>query len=272
MHAIDEITRLQQHPHRQHGRDRRIDEKDDDPVGVRCQAEHCIRQLDRQYAADVDRQIQCNDAADGQCDEIHLPVDQLTDDQRNGDGGPRGEHGIRRTDECVGDDHAEYGVDHQQHEEDDNHEQRARAFADDRLRQGADRLALVTRTRPERAEIVHARKEDRPQDDPEHRRHPSPVNGDRRADDRRSTRNRREMMPPQHILVSGVVIDAVVEFVSRCNEIRIQLIDLCCDELRIDEPAESHACHAHQHDHYGLHIRSPTTRVKRVRPLFLVGA
>ena len=111
----------------------------------------------------------------------------------------------------------------------------------------------MTSTGPERAKVMDACEENGTDGYPENCGDPTPVNGDRRPDDRCSAGNGSEMMAPQDIFVGGMKIDAVIELMRRSDEIRIQLIDFCCDKFGIDEPAERHAGDPKNNNHDGLH-------------------
>ncbi len=178
---------------------------------------------------------------------------ELADDQGHDDRRPGRKYGARRIDERAGDNHAENGVDHQEHEENDDHEQRARALADDVLGQRPDGLALVACAGPQRAEVMHAGKKYRAERHPQDGWDPTPVNGDGRPDDRRGTGDRREMMTPQHVFVGRVIVDTIVELMRRRHEIRVELVNFRCDKPGVNKPAESHPGDSEYNDHDGLH-------------------
>ena len=113
-----------------------------------------------------------------------------------------------------------------------------------------------------------------PKMDPDERRQPSPDDRDGRPDDRRRTRNGREMVAPQHDLVRGNKVHVVPHRVGRCLEVRVELVDLLGDELRVEtnslEPrpstdySEDNCTHSSTTIYVGREPRERTPHVRRM--------
>src|SRR5690606_4713136 len=192
--------------------------------------------------ADDDQGVQ-----DGHADQRHpeqvglAAVDQLTDHQRHRNRAPDRHDRGRELDQQPGDDDAEHGVHHQQHQEDHDHEQAAGPRADHVAGYGADRAGTVPDAGPDGTGIVHAGEEDRAQHHPQESRRPAPDHGNGRTDDGRGTGDRREMVPPEDVAVGRHEVDAVFHLVCRRAVVRIELEDAFGYEFRIDEVSQGHA-------------------------------
>ena len=211
-------------------------------MGAGCETEHAGAELDRQCLAQIDDRVQNHGADDGWPQDWHMhPVDEHADRHRYDNGAPGRDHAAGGRLKRVGDRHREHGVDHHQEEEDDDHEQDPSPLADDVAGQCPNRLRLVPDTGPDGSEIVDAGKEHRADDHPDERRQPAPDDRDPRSDDWCRAGDGREMVPPEHDAVCGHVVDVVALGVCGRDEVRVELVDLFGDELRVEPiPEEDH--------------------------------
>ena len=268
LQAVDVVAGLQQHPHRQQRGDRRVTEQNQNPHGVGRQAGGAFRQGHRHRGADVDQRVQSHHADHRDQAQADLAaVDQLPDHQGHGDGAPHRHHGAGVVDQQLGDHHPEHRVDHQQHQEDDDHEHAARAPADHFAGERAHRLGPVAHARPDRAAVVHAGEEDGPQHHPEKGGQPAPDHRDGGPDDGRRAGHRGEMVAPEHKAIGGHEVDPVLELVGRGAEIRIKLVNFLRDKAGVDKVAGGHAAEAQNQKQNRAHRSCPCCEIGRVSEL-----
>lgn len=235
LQTVDVIPRLQQHPHRQQGGDGGIAEQQQDPACIGGQAHDLFRQFHRDLRAHINKAVEGYDAHHGHYTQAdYPPVDQLADYQCHRNGAPHRHHGAGVVDQQLGDDHAEDGVDHQQHQEDDDHEHGAGASTDNLASQGANGFRSIADAGPEGAAIVDAGKEDGAENDPQEGGQPAPDYRDGRPDNRCGAGHRGKVMAPQHKAVGRNKIHAVLEFVGRRAKIRVELVDARGDKAGVE--------------------------------------
>ena len=241
LQAVDVVTRLQQHPHRQQRSHGRVDEQQDDPPCIGGQAHHVLGQTQREDRAQIDEQIERHHTDQRHPEQVQLvAVDALADDEGHHQRAPDRQHRRRRLDHHLRDDHTEHGVDHQQQQEDHHHEQAAGAAIDHPPGNGADRQPPVAHTGPHRRHVMHASNEDGAAHHPDKGRQPAPDDRNGRPDDGRRPRHRGEVVPPEHVLVGRHIVDAVLHGMRGRLVVRVELEDLLRNEARIDKITGCH--------------------------------
>ena len=99
-----------------------------------------------------------------------------------------------------------------------------------------------------------------PHDHPDEGRQPSPHDGDRGADDGGGARHSSEVMSPKNESVGGDVIDIVALEVSRRGEIRIEPVDLFCNEAGVKAVAKKERAQAQPSQQSRAHGRDPSEK------------
>ena len=221
LQAVDIVAWLQQHPHRQYRSNGSIEEQQKDPGRVTGDARyHFGRHLNRHGGSHEDQGVERYHTENRDHWQRHdAAIDQLADDQRNNDRTPDRHYRCREGHHQARNHHRENGVDHQQHQEDNDHEDAACTLANHVAGQRADRFGLVAHAGPDRAGVMNTREEHGTQHNPGEGRRPTPDYCNGWPNNGCRAGYGSEMVTPEDELVSRYKIHTIFKFMCGCQNI-----------------------------------------------------